>query len=168
MEVPPLTLEPKHHPDCCLSLSTKLLEALAVLLQDSRCVFSVGSGSGLLEACLQNYLCDSTVEGVETSYATNKYLPEQAVYIAKGTWEIHSRSRTADAWMFVYPRDPKLFAGYLETAEKGAVRLVLWLGPKSDWNEFGACLDRFSVRGMDYGEGRGVAEYELLVMIRFQ
>ena len=57
--LPQLTHEPEHHPDCCLSLSTKLLDVLTAIFApknakdaETRLVLSVGSGTGLLEALL--------------------------------------------------------------------------------------------------------------------
>ena len=75
MDLPRLTDEPKHHPDCCISLSTRLLDVLtaafvygAPLSGESAAktvpgpakkaenarglVLSIGSGTGLLEALL--------------------------------------------------------------------------------------------------------------------
>ena len=59
MSLPELTSQPKHHPDCCLSLSTRLLDVLTAIFAPeteqgagARLVLSVGSGTGLLEALL--------------------------------------------------------------------------------------------------------------------
>ncbi|KAJ1333245.1 hypothetical protein MN608_03235 [Microdochium nivale] len=70
--LPSLSAAPQRHPDCCLSLSTTLLSRILAAataegsgcgeyrhqsqLRRDRVVLSIGSGSGLLEACLQRHI----------------------------------------------------------------------------------------------------------------
>jgi hypothetical protein len=164
-ELPALSNQPRYHPDCCLSLCNPLLQRLSALLATSSIVLSVGCGSGLLEALLQLWVSGTCVEGVETASAQNKYLDEQAFHVASGTWEVHRRSRDADAWMFVYPRVPSLFADYLRHAKSSRVKLVLWIGPKNDWAEFERCLDVVERKRVQCFSGQEIAEYEQLVTI---
>ena len=76
---------PKHHPECCLSLSSKLFRTIANRVRNlakdnpqSTVVTSVGCGTGLFEAILTAYLSeqgvtDIVVDGVEVLTATTPY-----------------------------------------------------------------------------------------------
>ena len=71
MELPPLTNSPVRHPQCCLSLSRRLLDTLGRALQahvgPAGLVLSVGCGTGLLEEHLHRRVAAGglRVEGVE-------------------------------------------------------------------------------------------------------
>ncbi|POS77410.1 hypothetical protein DHEL01_v204187 [Diaporthe helianthi] len=192
MALPKLTNTPTRHPDLCLSISTKLLQTLTTILTNTNggpvtadnFILSVGSGSGMLEAHLQQHLnalprpwstC-FTVKGVEVSSATlkpmNKYLPASQALSVRGTWEVCPFVAAADTLMFVYPRDPGLVNQYLKP-KAGAphpLRVVLWLGPRADWDVFGGCfrdVEGFGeVEVMEGEAGAGVAEFEMVAVLR--
>ncbi|KAH7136783.1 hypothetical protein B0J13DRAFT_80848 [Dactylonectria estremocensis] len=167
MNLPALNLkeQPVRHADCCLSLSSKLLDILTAVFSDTelanrpRTVLSIGSGTGLLETLwLENIESRSqaddasaglVIEGIEVHQLgsrapANKYLPEQAINTVRGTWELSSRLQDPGACglIFVYPRQPDLVTGYvkeiLET--KLGIGIVVWLGPMADWDAFEPCF----------------------------
>ncbi|KAF2972070.1 hypothetical protein GQX73_g1615 [Xylaria multiplex] len=156
--LPSLTDEPTRHPGCCVSLSVPLLDTIKTLLQSipiiaqsvntttneeslqgcnsappqSALILSIGSGTGLLEELLHDYLNHGShnslsapnhpnfignwrVEGVEVNQAVNVHLPEDRISRVAGTWAVHeSRARDATALMFVYPRDGALVRRYID------------------------------------------------------
>lgn len=189
---------PIRHADCCLALSTKLLSITASELSNdiepdrASIVLSVGSGTGLLEAMLIQYL-DSTchqetsrnlsIEGIEVQqlndeYQANKYLPEYAINTVRGTWNLSSRLDDPDVsgLMFVYPREKSLVSKYLEAiSSKGSkVQTVIWLGPQADWSEFEPCFQIATPNGEKLferiesrvGDDVGIAPYEVMVIAR--
>jgi hypothetical protein len=195
MDLPQLNpyAAPIRFPDCCLALSTKLLRTLSDIFskttnsEDKPTVLSVGSGSGLLEAFLldqqDNSDCDYpsfNVEGVEVQQPSgkdtvNKYLPEQAIYTVRGSWDVVSRLQDPDvtALMFVYPRQPALILEYTKAiARKGLdVQVIVWLGPMADWEVFESCFDagyengRFAITEKRQGVDAGLDEYEMMAVV---
>lgn len=186
MELPKLSDTPNRHPDFCLSISTKLIHTLTAILTtngpDKRdnLILSIGSGSGLLESHLLNHLSSLTsltptftIQGVEvrsspSSGPVNKYLPDDNVATVRGTWELSPSLGYADTLLFVYPRDPRLISRYLE-ARPESLRVVVWLGPRADWEVFGSCfkrLDEFGNVEVVEGEDAGVAGFEMMAIVR--
>ncbi|KAH8760447.1 hypothetical protein F5883DRAFT_140383 [Diaporthe sp. PMI_573] len=186
MDLPELSDVPTRHPDFCLSISTKLLHTITAILtkddpdSNNNFIISVGSGSGLLEAHLQKHLISVqghtspfTVKGVEvrsspTAASANKYLANQYALSVRGTWEVSSFIDYADTLMFVYPRDPKLVDSYLK-ARPPTLRVVLWLGPRADWEVFWGCfrgLEGFGEVDVVEGGVAGVAEFEMVAVVR--
>ncbi|RYP69836.1 hypothetical protein DL769_005188 [Monosporascus sp. CRB-8-3] len=196
MDLPEITDEPKHYPDCCLSISTGLLNMLTDTFRTAAgtgLVLSIGSGSGLLEALLQSRWTASAsasdnntttattatasraaafprIEGVEVRASVNRYLPAAAVGTVKGTWEVAPRARsdpTVAALLFVYPRSPGLVSRYLREAEASA---AVWLGHRSDWPDFEPCFA--GAPGFDGavevvgGRAAGLVEYEMMAVAR--
>ncbi|CAF3446427.1 hypothetical protein SNK03_003247 [Fusarium graminearum] len=185
---------PIRFPDCCLALSTKLLQILSDIFskttssEDKPTVLSIGSGSGLLEAFLQDQQNSSdygypsfNVEGVEVQQqsgkdAVNKYLPEPAIYTVRGSWDVVSRLQDPDvtSLMFVYPRQPALILEYTKAiARRGLnVQVIVWLGPMADWEVFGSCFDvgheigRFAVTEKRQGADAGLDDYEMMAVIK--
>ncbi|CAF3569027.1 unnamed protein product [Fusarium graminearum] len=183
---------PIRFPDCCLALSTKLLQILSDIFskttssEDKPTVLSIGSGSGLLEAFLQDQQNSSdygypsfNVEGVEVQQqsgkdAVNKYLPEPAIYTVRGSWDVVSRLQDPDvtSLMFVYPRQPALILEYTKAiARRGLnVQVIVWLGPMADWEVFGSCFDvgheigRFAVTEKRQGADAGLDDYEMMAL----
>ncbi|RMZ86029.1 hypothetical protein DV737_g292, partial [Chaetothyriales sp. CBS 132003] len=124
--------------------------------QASLGVFSIGSGTGLLEALLTRHLVThqrTNLVGVEVyaSAPVNKYLDDDHVRLVRGTWDVcqtvtTSPASTAAAWMFVYPRHVSLVEKYLDTLPLGgleereegargrgnAPQMVIWAGPRAD------------------------------------
>ncbi|KAM5382071.1 hypothetical protein ACJZ2D_002673 [Fusarium nematophilum] len=204
MDLPQLDLQeaPIRHQNCCLSLSSKLLQILSQVFystppRQTPTVLSIGSGSGLLEALLlahvqsQHQTCGEdgpglprfNVVGVEVQQSVgkepvNKYLPEQAIYAVRGTWNVVSRLQETDVTglMFVYPRQPTLVSEYTKAiSEQGLqVEVIVWLGPMADWGVFEPCFGPnnenkealFSIDEMRQGVEAGLDEYELMVVLR--
>ncbi|KAI4732828.1 hypothetical protein E4T50_16609 [Aureobasidium sp. EXF-12298] len=147
------SVEPKHHPDCCMAISQSLLHNLANLLPRGPAisVLSIGSGTGLLESLLSKLLEDSyDVCGVEVSPNVNKYLPERDMFFVGGTWDFCPQAGKSHVWMFTYPREPKLIMQYLNLHDHANLSKIIWLGPKMDWQ--------------DYEEDCGAAAYETVVV----
>lgn len=188
MDLPNLSDTPTRHPDFCLSISTKLLHTLTTILTTNGpdtnhdlLILSVGSGSGLLEAHLLNHLTSIsgpsstkfTLQGVEvrsspTTAPVNKYLPEHHSTTVRGTWELSPLLEAADTLLFVYPRDPALVSRYL-SARPASLRVVIWLGPRADWEVFGGCfagLEGFGDVDVVEGESAGVADFEMVAVVR--
>lgn len=186
MELPGLGKTPSRHPDFCLSISTKLIDTLSTIVTDNgpvgnnNLILSVGSGSGLLEAFLQKHLnslpsptSKFTIQGVEvrsspTEAPVNKYLPEQHYTTVRGTWELSTLLDAADTLLFVYPREPGLVNRYL-SARPASLRIVLWLGPRADWEVFGGCfqgLEGFGDVSIIEDDNSGVAEFEMVAFVR--
>ncbi|KAF2805023.1 uncharacterized protein BDZ99DRAFT_111585 [Mytilinidion resinicola] len=147
--LPPLDNNLVHHPDSCLGLSLPLIERIArILPHNPRTIVSIGSGTGLFEALLLHHEPDLTLYGVEvgSDLSINKYIPEQYTETVGGTWDLCSLAESAAAWMFVYPRSPKLVAQYLERyASSKTLEMVVWLGPREDWTVFEPCFSRASM-----------------------
>ena len=137
---------PKQHPDCCLSLSQKVLDTLEELIRRYVCtngrstsLLSVGCGSGLFEALLASHLQKHglkhvLVEGVEVPSTEAPYLNAEEVHRVHGSWDIFGGARNADVLLFVYPRTGQLIQQYLKNYQANT-RLVIWLGPRADWSE---------------------------------
>ncbi|KAG6357464.1 hypothetical protein INS49_013341 [Diaporthe citri] len=186
MDLPKLSDTPTRHPYFCLSISTKLINTLTSILitngpnSNNNLILSVGSGSGLLEAHLLKHLTSLpeststfTIQGVEVrsppaTAPVNKYLPEQHSATVRGTWELSPLLDAADALLFVYPREPGLVTRYL-AARPTSLRVVLWLGPRADWEVFGGCfqgLEGFGDVDIIEGGSAGVAEFEMIAVVR--
>ncbi|KAF4981417.1 hypothetical protein FZEAL_2765 [Fusarium zealandicum] len=205
MDLPQLHLQeaPIRHPNCCLSLSLDLLRLLtqsfskSALSGQTPTVLSIGSGSGLLEALLLAHVQSQShsesrddaladclnVEGVEVQQSSgkdpvNRYLPEQAIYTVRGTWDVVSRLHDPDVTglMFVYPRQPTLVSAYIEaiTERDPNIEVVVWLGPMADWEVFAPCLEingkhqkaLFTIYEKRQGMEAGLDEYEMMVVLR--
>ncbi|KAL2818326.1 hypothetical protein BJX63DRAFT_429258 [Aspergillus granulosus] len=169
MSLPLLSQTPALYPHCCLSLSTPLLTHLASLLPaHPHFTLSIGSGSGLLEALITTHHRNVRVEGVEVNSSVNLYIEEQNMNVVAGTWDLCSRAAQANAWMFAYPREPKLVMKYIETYGAGAVSEILWLGPKMDWVDYNGCFKQTGFGNVRVYEGEDVggAEFEMVVVLR--
>lgn len=196
MELPVLDLDqgPVRHAHCCLSISRALLESLTETItrgdthSASQCtVLSVGSGTGLLEALLATYSSSPNcpykpclvVEGVEValqgteSLTPNKYLSEKHINTVRTSWELSARIRDPEvtAILFVFPRQPALVSRYVDRIREQsfAVRVIIWLGPIADWDDFAPC---FSCRGHEHVEIKssddnvGLQPYEMMAIWR--
>ncbi|PYH81220.1 hypothetical protein BO82DRAFT_432840 [Aspergillus uvarum CBS 121591] len=162
-----LSPTPHPFPTCCLALSSTLITYLGKLLPTHPgFTLSIGSGSGLLEALIALRHPTVPVEGVEVSGGVNRYLEEWDLNVVQGTWDLHPRAAGAAAWMFVYPREPGLVRRYLEEFGRGAVQMVVWLGPRADWGDYVGCFEEGVWVGEELGEEEGVAGYEVCVVLR--
>lgn len=161
-----LESSPKRFPDCCLGISSTLLTHLgSILPKKPAFTLSVGSGSGLLEALIVHFNENVSVEGVEVNSTVNRYIAEEDMNIVGGGWGLCSNAQQASAWMFVYPRDPKLITKYIDTYGNQDVDLIVWLGPKADWSVFEPCFRLSSFSELSFLDG-GVTPYETAVVAR--
>jgi hypothetical protein len=160
--LPKLLKKPQHFPDCCLGLSAALIRRIEQLLPPAALVLSIGSGTGLFEALLQESLPSITVEGVEVSHTVNKYLSADRLNVVGGTWDICSRTSEASILVFVYPREPKLIRRYLQEYGQ-SIRRILWIGPRADWPDFKPVLGESNFFDIKEIDDSGLAPYEMLV-----
>jgi hypothetical protein len=161
------SVEPKHHPDCCMAISQSLLHNLANLfpLGPAISVLSIGSGTGLLESMLSQILDDSyDLCGVEVSPDVNKYLPEQNMFFVGGTWDFCPQASKSHVWMFTYPREPKLITQYLELHDHANLSKIIWLGPKMDWQDYEGVFSSSRFSRLTVLEDCGAAAYEMVVV----
>ncbi|OJJ63894.1 hypothetical protein ASPSYDRAFT_38560 [Aspergillus sydowii CBS 593.65] len=164
-----LSVSPTALPNCCLALSTPFLNHLASILPKTPdFTISIGSGSGLLETLVTLRCPNVSIEGVEVNSSVNLYIAEESMNIVSGTWDLLSRALQAKAWMFVYPREPKLINRYIETygGSSGNVEVILWLGPRADWADYESCFRDSTFSGLEFPEEVGMAPYEMLVVAR--
>lgn len=171
MDLPNLSAEPTSPPecysDCCLALSDQLIQSIALLLpKKPQFTLSVGSGSGLLEALLMQRQPNVTIEGVEVNQTVNRHIPAENMNVVGGTWDLCSRASDAGAWMFVYPRAPKLISRYLQLYGNGAVKTIYWLGPRADWPDFEPCFRTTLLDHFEILEELEIAPYEQIVVIK--
>jgi len=173
-----LSDSPKHHPDCCLSLSSKLFRTIQQIVQniaretaDDVLLISVGCGSGLFEATLGTHLAGQgltnvRVEGIEVLTTRTPYLPNERLHRVQGTREICGHAQRADILIFVYPRTGQLIRQYLEHLHRSAA-LVLWLGPKADWVEQKPMLHNVATfEEPTILEQAGLVQYEVAVLFK--
>ncbi|KAI8672513.1 hypothetical protein NCS56_00714300 [Fusarium sp. Ph1] len=193
LELPSLQDAPIRHPNCCLSFSSKLIEILTRIFSSTAnpdgtsTVLSIGSGSGLLEALLLAHVeakdgsgaPSFNVEGVEVQQLSgkppvNRYLPEQAIYTVRGTWDVVSRLQDpgVTALMFVYPRQPALVTEYIKAIAEQDLRIqtIVWLGPMADWDVFEPCFLANNEHQTELekiqGEEAGLDGYEMMAVLR--
>lgn len=172
MKLPELTHRPTSYPDCCLSLSLPLLKCLAKELPKSpEHVLSIGSGKGLLEQMLKTHYPSLDIQGVEVqdAYGVNKYLPERDMWTilgSVGSCGTCNRAAMASAWMFVYPRNHLLVSKYICEFGDGKVKVMIWLGPRNDWDDFAPYLEDDRFEAPEIVTASGLPEYELMVVIR--
>lgn len=180
------------HPQCCLSLSVTLLDALTQTIRVCRVppgtVLSIGCGSGLLEALWLAHLRTEPkgsgpfeIEGVEVQQSeldapVNKHLSEPAINTVSSTNIVSSRLLDEDVFcvMFVYPRQPSLVHSYSTriAKERQDLSVVIWLGLIVDWPAFKASFNPiFESQHQDikldirYGAEVGLDPSEMMVNI---
>lgn len=134
---------PTRHPRCCASLSVPLLALLdEVLPAGPQLTLSVGSGSGLLEACLLAWMPQrSALKGVEVFSVpeVNVYLPPEHMVVCQGTWHVPEVTEEASGLLFVYPRQASTVNAYLRKATRAST--AVWIGPRCDADEFRPVFD---------------------------
>ncbi|KAG8624040.1 hypothetical protein KVT40_009016 [Elsinoe batatas] len=166
-----LSNTPQHFHDCCLAISNQLIDQLlAVLPQPPKHTLSIGCGSGLLESLLVVNGSDKvSLTGIEVSENVNKHLPGYAFDTVSGTWATYSGATQAAAWMFVYPREPRLLANYLERHVSQTLEIILWLGPRNDWAEYNEVFAGHGFTSMSLLKGNNlVAPYEMAIVVQVQ
>lgn len=165
--LPELSETPIAHPGCCLALSTPLLAHLQGLLPASpSLILSIGSGYGLLEALLLAEPYSLHVTGVEVQPSPNRYLPPQNHRCVSGSRFLHPLAAEAAVWLLVYPRRVDLVTEYLDMYGKERVEVVVWVGPRADWEDYRDCFDfRWDVHVKSTDEVGGRA-WELIAVAR--
>lgn len=163
-----LSPSPIRFPDCCLGLSYTLISTISGLLpQTPKFTLSIGSGSGLLESLVAHSDVNINVQGVEVDSSVNRYIAEEDMHVVGGGWGLCPVAEWAAAWMFVYPRDPKLISKYLDSNFGGNVEMILWLGPKVDWADYEDRFRRSSFSELTFlPEDCGLTPYETAVVAR--
>lgn len=170
-----LSTDPKHYPNCCLSLSTPLFDMIGNLIvrnvelsnrEDSFNLLSIGCGTGFFENALSAYLqqeclLKAHVEGVETQSTVIPFLAEEFIHRVKGTWDVLDEIQGIHVLLFVYPREGRLVKRYLEQFYNQAT-IAIWLGPQADWTEHEPILHETT----PFGRARllkdtGLAAYEI-------
>lgn len=107
------------------------------------------------------------VVGVEVNPTVNRYLrKEESMQIVAGTWDLCHAAAAAHAWLFVYPREPKLVSRYLQLYSDAALQLVVWLGPRADWGIYERVFKSSVLNSIDIPEECGLAPYEMVALIR--
>ncbi|KAJ5920851.1 hypothetical protein N7466_009177 [Penicillium verhagenii] len=161
-----LSSSPTRFPDCCLALSSSFITSMGSLLpKQPGFTLSIGSGSGLLEYLIAQNNEHLSVQGVEVNSTVNRYISEEDMHVVGGAWGLYSFAQQATAWMFVYPRDPKLITKYLDTYGNDAVELIIWLGPRVDWPDYEQCYRQSSFSELEFPEV-GLTPYEIAVVAR--
>lgn len=161
--LPKISNVPRHHPDCCLSLSTKLIHQIGQLQPPESTLISIGSGSGLLEALIHQQYPKTRVIGLEVNDQVNKYLPPENAITVKGTWDNYDKSSENDTWLFVYPRSPGLITRYIGLTR--VPNVIIWLGPRRDWEEFRAPFEAYGKFKIEEIGDAGLASYEAMFVV---
>jgi hypothetical protein len=161
-----LSPAPKRFPDCCLAISSTLVSYLASLLPKKPAfTLSIGSGSGLLEGLIVHCDQNVSVEGVEVDSTINRYIAEEDMNVVGGGWGLWSAAQQAAAWMFVYPRDPKLITKYIDT-HGDTVDFIVWLGPRVDWSDYEPRFSQSPFSELSFPDQIGLTPYETVVVAR--
>lgn len=164
--LPALTAKPVAYAGCCLALSAPLIGHLRSLLPPPPAlVLSIGSGFGLLEAHLLAPPHSVHIFGVEVEPSPNRYLPPANHGLVLGTRFLEPLAEDAATWLFVYPRRVGLVSEYLAAHGRGAVRMVVWIGPQADWSEYESCFAGWAVQKESANEVGGRA-WELIAVAR--
>ncbi|KAK6225478.1 hypothetical protein QIS74_01525 [Colletotrichum tabaci] len=149
--LPQLTNEPQTLPDSCVSLSRPFLCALHALLPPSpHLTLSIGSGTGLVEALLHGLAPPPNLVSVEVAPSPNRY--HAAHCTVPGTWALEPLAARARAWVFVYPKQVALVRAYVEAFlgrrdAEAEVEVVVYVGPRMDWDDFRGALEEAGVAG---------------------
>jgi hypothetical protein len=166
-QLPILSAGPIQHPDCCASISTKLItNILRHVKTDFDAIASIGCGTGLLEALLLQQRPQLSLTGFEVPSCDVTYLPAQHVHKVKDTREVSHLALSSDVWLFVYPRTTSLMKAYVETYDGVFAKTIIWIGPKVDWEDHKAVFLGTTFDDVCEVEESGMAEYEIMVIIR--
>ena len=215
--LPVLYEKPVHHAACCLSLSTPLLIFLHDTITNidstrTHCVvpaptnagissipslphqgqpicLSIGSGTGLLEALLQQQINNNRssevtnrtflIRGVEVASAAklNCYLYNDVFDVVPGAWATFKSALDPDvkAWLFMYPRQPTLVLKYTEMLQARAERAdqlmrIVWAGPRADWSDYEEIFQGLSewCTKLLPGNSCGLLQWECVAVIERQ
>lgn len=161
-----LSPSPTRFPDCCLAISSTLITSMvSILPKKPAFTLSIGSGSGLLESLVSHSDDNTSVQGVEVGSAVNRYIAEEDMHVVTGAWGLFPFAQHATAWMFVYPRDPKLITRYINTYGDHAVELIVWLGPRVDWPDYEPRFRQSSFSQLSFPD-IGLEPFEIAVVAK--
>lgn len=150
--LPQLATSPTRYSGSCLALSTQLVAYIQSLLAPPpHIAVSIGSGFGLLEAYLMTGPHVFHVIGVEVEPSPNKYLPSSHHRPVNGTRFLEPLVAQATAWLFVYPRRVGLVEEYMAAYGQESVEMIIWAGPKADWDDYRPCFSGWHLREQDAG-----------------
>ncbi|KAI4192296.1 MAG: hypothetical protein LQ346_004368 [Caloplaca aetnensis] len=164
--LPPLPSTPTSLPHADSTLSSTLVSTLTTILPPSPALtISIGHGHGLLEAYLLQQDPTLNLLGVDVFHSSPQYLPESQVRILSSTSALLGEATAAEAWVFVYPKDLGLLGRYVQEYGDGAVKLIVWIGPRMDWEDVERGIPR---KGWTIEEPgvTGLKGYEVLVLCR--
>ncbi|CAG7958461.1 unnamed protein product [Penicillium olsonii] len=162
-----LSTEPHRFPDCCLGVSSTLIDHItSILPKKPAFTVSVGSGSGLLEALIVNRHDNVSVHGVEIGSTVNRYIAEEDMHVVTGGWGLCPAAQQASAWLFVYPRDPKLIKKYIDVYGHQSIDLIIWFGPRVDWPDYEPQFAQSSFAELTFPDDVGMTPYELMAVAR--
>lgn len=118
------------------SLSSTLIGIVAALLPHIPALtISIGCGHGVLEAYLENSSAPLDLLGIDVVHHVPQYIAETKLCILPGTFATSAKALVAEAWLFVYPKDLELPGRYVSKYGSGKVRIIVWIGPKMDWED---------------------------------
>ncbi|KAF2128758.1 hypothetical protein P153DRAFT_266877, partial [Dothidotthia symphoricarpi CBS 119687] len=164
--LPALSQRPTLYSGCCLALSAPLLDRLRTLLPSPPdLTLSIGSGYGLLEACLIAEPHFLRVVGVEVAPSSNIHLPAANHRSVYGTRSLEPLATEAVAWLFVYPRRVGLINEYIAEHGKGKLETIVWMGPNADWGDYKGCFAGWHVHVQSAAEIGGRA-WELVAVAK--
>ena len=160
------TSNPNHHSQCCVSLSTTLIETLSSLLQSQGGQsLSIGSGTGLLEVLLLQQLPCLNLDVVELA-EVNVYLDEERVIVVNHSGALSALAADSTTWIFVYPRSSKLIAEYVRIYGNGKVTMVVMLLPRCDGMEMLAPFLSSGSWEEEEVQQAGLVAWECMIVVR--
>ncbi|CBX93598.1 hypothetical protein IAQ61_008325 [Plenodomus lingam] len=163
--VPVLTAVPTAYSGCCLALTRSLVHYFNSLLpRPPSLALSIGSGFGLLETYLVTEPYTVHLIGVEVAPSPNSYLPADNHYAVHGSRFLCPLAADATAWLFVYPRRAGLVREYLAEYGDASVNLILWAGPKADWDDYKSCFSGCWQVQVHNADEVGGSAWELIVV----
>ena len=148
------------------SLSSTLISTLLLLIpRSSSRTISVGHGHGLLEAYLLQSDPHLDLIGIDVVYQSPQYIPHDRTCILPGTFATSIEAATAEAWLFVYPKDLDLLGKYTRKYAAGVVKIIVWIGPRMDLEEIERGISRVWWK-REVPKDNGLKDYEALVVWR--
>ena len=93
----------------------------------------------------------------------NRYIAEEDMNVVGGAWGLYPGAQQAKAWMFVYPRDPKLVTHYINSYDQ--VELIVWLRPRVDWPDYEQRFGQSAFSKLTFLD-TGLTPYETMVVAR--
>ncbi|KAJ8603113.1 hypothetical protein MRB53_042255 [Persea americana] len=157
-----LTTQPIYMPNCCVSLSRPMIEALAVEICDQDLILSIGCGSGLLETLLL-VMAKVNIVGVEVPSCPNIFLPSSRFIQVQSTTSVYDEAMLASVIMFVYPRSIDLIIRYLNSFIRGAWQLLVVICPRDEWEDMKARLEEWTT-SIKILSGIGFANHEIVAV----